>query len=49
MPDLRFPIGKFAFEGPVSEADLHKLIDNIEQDSIKPANSSGGRPVGETT
>jgi hypothetical protein len=31
MPDLRFPIGKFAFEGPVSEADLHKLIDNIGQ------------------
>jgi hypothetical protein len=31
MPDLRFPICKFAFEGPVSEADLHKLIDNIRQ------------------
>jgi len=31
MPDLRFPIGKFAFDGPVSESELHKLIDNIEQ------------------
>ena len=29
--DLRYPIGKFTFEGPSSDADRKRLIDEIEQ------------------
>jgi hypothetical protein len=31
MSDPRYPIGKFAFEGPLSEAQRSKLLDDIEQ------------------
>ena len=29
--DLRYPVGKFQFEGPISDAQRGKLIDEIEQ------------------
>lgn len=31
MSDPRYPIGKFTFDGPLSEAQRNKLIDDIEQ------------------
>ncbi len=31
MSDPRYPIGKFIFNGPPDEKELHKLIDDIEQ------------------
>lgn len=31
MSDLRYPMGKFSFEGPLTEADRTKLISDIEQ------------------
>jgi uncharacterized damage-inducible protein DinB len=31
MSDLRYPIGKFSFEGSVNEEQRKKLIDDIEQ------------------
>ena len=31
MADLRYPIGKFSFEGSPSHSQIQKLIDNIEQ------------------
>ena len=31
MPDLRYPIGKFTYEGPSSEEQKQKYINDIEQ------------------
>jgi len=31
MEDLRYPIGKFRFEGPLSEAQKSQLVDDIAQ------------------
>ena len=35
MSDLRYPIGKFTFDGSSSEADRQKFIDDIEQTPAK--------------
>jgi len=35
MTDLRYPIGKFTFDGSSSEADRQKFIDDIEQTPAK--------------
>ena len=31
MTDLRYPIGKFSFEGALNDGQKKKLIDEIEQ------------------
>jgi hypothetical protein len=31
MTDPRYPIGKFSFEGPLSEAQKKRFLDEIEQ------------------
>ena len=31
MSDPRYPIGKFAYDGPPTEQQRNKLIDDIEQ------------------
>src|SRR4030095_8259869 len=35
MADLRYPIGKFTFEGSLTNSQLQLLIDNIEQAPAK--------------
>src|SRR5712692_10738793 len=35
MSDLRYPIGKFTFDGSSTEADRQKFIDDIEQTPAK--------------
>jgi DinB superfamily len=35
MADLRYPIGKFSFEGPLTNSQIQQLIDNIEQAPAK--------------
>src|ERR1043165_8882402 len=35
MADLRFPIGKFEFQGPLTFQQIQSLIDQIEEAPIK--------------
>ena len=35
MVDLRYPIGKFAYEGQLSEAQKQKCLSDIEQAPVK--------------
>jgi hypothetical protein len=35
MADLRYPIGKFSFEGPLTNSQIQQLIDHIEQTPAK--------------